>query len=129
MIPASIDADGCTSELISARSWADGSMLRSFERQSILGTPICITADAIMFCVPLQKCVEKEIPACGIGPPSDLPQTVRRKILIRSMSVEQGAAQATGSVETVVIRPMQPVFMSADKSGQIRVKVERPPTS
>ena len=56
-------------------------------------------------------------------------ETVRRKILIRSMSVEQGVAQATGSVETVVIRPMQPVFMSADESGQIRVKVERPPTS
>ena len=57
-----------------------------------------------------------------------LAASVRRKILIRSMSVEQGPAQAKGLVETVVIRPMQPFFMSADESDQIRVKVERSPT-
>ena len=61
MIPASIDGGGCTSELISARSWAVGSMLCSFGgRQSIPGAPICITADAIMFRVPLQKCVGRK---------------------------------------------------------------------
>ena len=108
MIPVSIGGGGCTSELISASSWADGSMLRSFERQAVdTGAPICITADAIMFCVPLQKCVGRK-PRRAASARLGFDASVRRKILIRSISVEQGAAQAMGFVETVVIRPMRP---------------------